>query len=148
VIFLPFLLMLFSAVVLTGKRYDAVQVALSHARSCAWLYSQRGCDGNLPAECGAQAVAAESPVSALSDVAQFNPINDDDKLSPRVNTTLGAPSTTLFGEYTNVTGSVSFSAPKPFGGKRTISTSYHLACNLKPKTLGGIISDFIGSVLP
>jgi len=148
VIFVPFLLMLFSGMVLVGKRYDAVQVALSNARSCAWLYSQQACEGTLPAQCSTQVASqVPAPESAVSDALRPNGTGDDERLSPQIDTTLGDPSTTLFGHYTTVTGSVTFDAPKPFGGERTISTSYHLACNLKPMTLRGFISDFIGSVL-
>jgi len=150
VVFIPFLLMVYFGVTLVHGRYDAAQRAWISARSCAWMYSQRACQGELPAECGAANVEpSELPENSdLNDATSSNQIRTDDAASNKVHTTLGAPSRTLFGEYTTVTGSADFQAPTVFGGSRRISAKYFVACNLEPQTLGDIARDLVEAVMP
>lgn len=146
VVFLPFMLLLFFGVTFVHQRYDATQRAWVSARSCAWAYSQQGCTGPMPAACGAQTVTADLPQNAdLNEAIPPDPEHgDDDVLTPKANTLLGEPRSTLFGEYATVTGSVKFTPPRMFGGERTVSAPYHLACNLEPKTLGDLVGDLFG----
>jgi hypothetical protein len=148
------LILIYFGVVLVHARYDARQRVWNSARGCAWLYSQQGCKGELPAECG----AAESGPSELPEneeldrATQGDGVQAEDEASHKVeakkNLILGEPRSSLFGEYVTVTASVDFPAPARFGGQRRASASYYVACNLEEKSLGDIAGQFVDAVLP
>lgn len=154
VVVLPFLIMIYFGVTLVYGRYDAAQRAWASARGCAWSYSQQGCQGDLPAECGAATTGPseilENP--ELADAASTEGVQASEEEQQKVldvmNHTLGEPRSTLFGEYVTVTAATEFQAPALFGDRRRVSATYHIACNLKERTLGDIAKDFVDAVLP
>jgi hypothetical protein len=154
VIVIPFLILIYFGVVLVHARYDAQQRAWSSARGCAWLYSQRGCKGELPAECGAAVSGpAELPENEeLDEAARGDEVQADDEDSQKVvdkkNLLLGEPRSSLFGEYVTVTASVDFQSPALFGEGRSASAPYYVACNLEEQTLGDIARQFVDAVYP
>lgn len=154
VVVIPFLIMVYFGVTLVYRRYDAQQRAWSDARGCAWLYSQQGCQGELPPECGAvTAGPAELPQNTdLDDAASTETVQANDEKQQEVvdamNNILGEPRNTLFNEYVTVTGSVQFEAPAMFGSRRQVSAQYFIACNLKEQTLGDIARQFVDAVVP
>jgi hypothetical protein len=154
VVILPFLIMVYFGVTLVYGRYDAAQRAWASARGCAWSYSQQGCQGDLPAECGAATTGpSEIPENPeLDEAASTEDVQASDEEQQKVidgmNRTLGEPRSTLFGEYVTVTGATEFQAPTLFGERRRVSAAYHIACNLKEQTLGDIAEGFVNAVLP
>lgn len=154
VIVIPFLILIYFGVVFVHARYDARQRAWSSARGCAWLYSQRGCKGELPTECGAAVSGpAELPENAdLDEAARGDQVQAEDEDSQKVvdkqNMLLGEPRGSLFGEYVTVTASVEFQSPALFGGTRSASAPYYVACNLEEQTLGDIAHQFVDAVYP
>lgn len=154
VVVIPFLIMVYFGVTLVYRRYDAQQRAWSSARGCAWMYSQQGCQGELPAECGAAAAGpSELPQNTdLDDAASTETVQATDEKQQEVvdgmNNTLGEPRNTLFGEYVTVSRSVQFDAPAMFGPRRQVSAPYFIACNLKEQTLGDIAGQFVDAVVP
>jgi hypothetical protein len=154
VVILPFLILVYFGVALVFGRYDATQRSWASARSCAWAYSQRGCQGDLPAECGA-ATAGPSEIPEnpeLDEAARTEQVQargeEQQKVLDGMNHALGDPRRTLFGEYTTVTAAIDFRAPLLFGEHRRVSVTYHLACNLKEQRLSDIAKDFVDAVLP
>jgi hypothetical protein len=154
VVIMPFLIMVYFGVTLVFGRYDAAQRAWASARGCAWSYSQQGCQGALPAECG----AATAGPSALPRNAELDgatntenvqaPDEEQQNMVASMNNTLGEPRSTLFGEYVTVTASGDFAAPAMFGDRRRVAVQYYTACNLRPQTLGDIARGFVDAVLP
>ncbi|MDX2051725.1 MAG: TadE/TadG family type IV pilus assembly protein [Polyangiaceae bacterium] len=152
VILLPIFLLLFFGILYVARVNDAKLVALTEARSQAWIASMQSCEGSS-AEQNQQHPEAkgvhDAVGKALTPSTQSTSNTTSLPIGGVIGKILNAPLKTLFGE--SVTTHASRTVPRPafLGGKEaTVVGSYRLPCNLKPQTLWDVASSLWDAIWP
>jgi len=153
VVVLPVFVIIFISLLYVRDIAVTKQAAEEQARTCAWLYTARDCEGAMPAGCDHVLTDAPAPSVIAPDVDKaFNDGLDalksgetpaggklvSDAIAPLVGSALEA----AFGRAIEANTVHAVERPGLFGGgQRTVKGRYHLACNLPHTTAGKVAED-------
>jgi hypothetical protein len=159
VIVLPVLVLVFFGVTFVHSLYAARHQAKLQARSCAWQTSasackHKACDTATDSEdvgFGAGQNALSSKASELTEPIQGSGQShgEDALLQDKANDTVQSEISGLIGK--GVDSNAQVSVPRPFylgGGEAVVGASYHLPCNIEPKTPVEVIGDLWNKINP
>jgi hypothetical protein len=145
VIALPVLVILLGGTLLVGKIAVAKADAESLARGCAWQYSMNACDAVPPGCEGVKfsphSESVQNEISDKLDEAQSSIRNaaKGGVVGNVVEQILGTALGAAFGSSIDASASENVTRPKLFGKDPVRAAgAYHLACNLKPRTMDSV----------
>lgn len=142
---LPFFVILFISVYYVRHSLFAKQTAEIHARGCAWAYSMKNCE-EIPVGCENDLHDVWNG-EAVSKEIEGKLNMEDGLIKDAVMFVFDPVLHAVFGHALDATTATPFARPPLYGGgTATAHGSYHLACNLKHKTLGDVASDVWNSI--
>jgi hypothetical protein len=142
---LPVFVMLFISIYYVRNNILARQTAEIHARGCAWTFSMNNCESAPPGcENDLHEVWEGETVSEEME-GQLN--IDNELIRKAIMLVLDPVLNAVFGHSLSATTETAFERPALYGGgTATARGTYHLACNLKHKTLGDVAGDIWNSI--
>ncbi len=145
VIALPLFIVVFVSVLYVRDLVLVHQRAKAEARSCAWLYSAKSC-AEIPPGCagvvGAPSDAVTSEEETLVSGVTEGLADVPDPVGSAVGALVEPAIRAAFGR--SVTATARHDIPRPGlfgGGKKEVSASYGLACNLAHTTPAQVAAD-------
>ncbi len=144
VIAFPVFVIVFLALTYMRDQALATQAAEQQARTCAWLYSAKNCEGEIPAGCAGVLGDPHTPDlpdpdvggaldEGLSGLKQGG--SGGDLVSGVVSQLLGPMLLAAFGREVDAEATRTVERSTLFGeGQKVVQGRYHLACNLTPTT--------------
>jgi hypothetical protein len=160
VVVLPVFVIIFISLFYLRDLAVTKQAAEEHARTCAWLYSAKDCEGEVPEGCGDVLAPASAPSVIAPDVEEaFNEgVKDLEKgktpsggklVSGAIAPLIGSALEAAFGRAIEADARHTVEKPALFGGgQRTVQGRYHLACNLQPTIPGKVAEDAWKKIRP
>jgi hypothetical protein len=137
VVILPVMILVFAGVLFVTHVYEAKQRTLLEARMQAWEQSENACKGAavLPNDAARQRERLRKEQTGVSGGGSA----EGERTATAINGILGGPLDELFGASVTTEAGREVKGPPPFDRRvARVGSSYHLVCNIEPKSLSDL----------
>lgn len=144
IMMLPFFIVVYAGIYYMHGLYAGYQLALGQARTCAWDYAKRGCEGDPPPGCEA-AVGHEAMAQNEEDNFRVQDILGQLSSLPLIGDVVEG----IFGRPLQTSTRHEIWAPRTFAPRRrSVASHYFTLCNTVPQSWGDVAMSIFCEFMP